>query len=162
VIVASAGLITSAISAATDMIPIIASGPYTGSGVLPSLARPGGNMTGVRLEEPEIYGKRLQILKEAVPSASKVGYLNIRTISASGQQAREELRKASQILDISLSDILVEESRCRGQTGSGQSSHTTGGDGRQWRHLLGPLPNIGARSPNWLAPTGCDHREQHE
>jgi putative ABC transport system substrate-binding protein len=112
VIVAIAGPITTAISAATSTIPIVASGTYTSSGVMPRLARPGGNMTGVRVEEFEIYGKRLQILKEAVPSASKVAYLDIRTVweSASGKQAREELRKASQILEISLTDILVEES----------------------------------------------------
>jgi putative ABC transport system substrate-binding protein len=69
-------------------------------------------MTGVRVEEPEIWGKRLQILKEALPSASKVAYLDIRTFweSPFGKQAREELRKASQILEISLTDILVEES----------------------------------------------------
>jgi putative ABC transport system substrate-binding protein len=112
VIVAIAGPITSAISAATETIPIVASGTFTGSGVMPNLALPGGNMTGVRVEEPEIWGKRLQILKEAVPSASKVAYLDIRTDweSPFGQQAREELRKASHILEISLTDILVEES----------------------------------------------------
>jgi putative ABC transport system substrate-binding protein len=112
VIVAIAGPITSAISAATQTIPIVASGTYSGSGVMPSLARPGGNMTGVRVEEPEIFGKRLQILGEAVPSASKIAYLDIRTNweSAYGRQAREELRKASQILEISLADMLVEES----------------------------------------------------
>jgi putative ABC transport system substrate-binding protein len=112
VIVAIAGPITSAISAATETIPIVASGTYPGSGVMPSLARPGGNMTGVRVEEPEIFGKRLQILKEAVPSASKIAYLDIRTNweSAFGQQTRQELRKASKILDISLTDMLVEES----------------------------------------------------
>ncbi len=60
----------------------------------------------------EIYGKRLQILKEAVPSASRVAYLDIRTFweSAAGQQDREELRKASRLLEISLTDVLVEES----------------------------------------------------
>jgi putative ABC transport system substrate-binding protein len=112
VIVAVAGPITSAISAATETIPIVASGTYSASGVMPSLARPGGNMTGVRVEEPEIWGKRLQILKEAIPSASKVAYLDIRTSweSASGRQVQEELRKASQILEISLTDMLVEES----------------------------------------------------
>ena len=112
VIVAIAGPITSAISAATKTIPIVASGTYTGSGVVPSLARPGGNMTGVRVEEPEIWGKRLQILKEAIPSASKIAYLDIRTFwdSASGREAREELDKASQILGVSLTDMLVEES----------------------------------------------------
>jgi len=112
VIVAIAGPITSAISAATETIPIVASGTYTGSGVMPSLARPGGNMTGVRVEEPEIWGKRLQILKEALPSAAKIAYIDIRTSweSAFGRQVREELRKASQILEVSLTDMLVEES----------------------------------------------------
>jgi putative ABC transport system substrate-binding protein len=112
VIVAIAQPITSAISAATQTIPIVASGTYTGSGVVPGLARPGGNMTGVRVEEPEIWGKRLQILKEAIPSASKIAYLDIRILqeSASGRRVREELHKASQILEISLTDMVVEES----------------------------------------------------
>jgi hypothetical protein len=58
-------------------------------------------MTGVRVEEPEIHEKRLQILKEAVPSVSKVAYLDIRTFweSASGQQAREELRNIGNLAD---------------------------------------------------------------
>jgi putative tryptophan/tyrosine transport system substrate-binding protein len=103
VIVAIAGPITSAVSAATDTIPIVASGTYTRAGVLPNLAQPEGNMTGVRVEGAEIYGKRLQILKEAIPSAAKVAYLDIRTFreSAFGREAREELRKASQTLEIS-------------------------------------------------------------
>jgi putative ABC transport system substrate-binding protein len=112
VIVAVAGPITLAVDAATSTIPIVASGTFTSSGVLPNLARPGGNLTGVRVEEFEIYGKRLQILKEAIPSASKVAYLDIRTDweSAFGQRARDELRKASHILEVSLTDVLVEES----------------------------------------------------
>ena len=112
VIVAVAGPITSAISAATETIPIVASGTYSASGVALNLARPGGNMTGVRVEEPEIWGKRLQILKEAIPAASKIAYLDIRTSweSPGGQEVRDELRKASQILEISLTDMLVEES----------------------------------------------------
>jgi putative tryptophan/tyrosine transport system substrate-binding protein len=112
VIVAIAGPITSAISAATQTIPIVASGTYTGSGVVPSLARPGGNMTGVRVEEPEMWGKRLQILKEAIPSASKIAYLDSRPTweSASGRQVWEELCKDSQTLGVSLTDMLVEES----------------------------------------------------
>ena len=89
VIVAVAGPITSAISAATDTIPIVACGTYTGSGVVPGLARPGGNMTGVRVEEPEIYGRRLQILKEAIPSASKIAYL---TSAHSGKEPSGDKR----------------------------------------------------------------------
>ncbi len=111
VIVAIYGPITLAVSAATGTIPIVATGD-TSLRVVPNLARPGGNITGVRVTGSGIYGKRLQILKEAVPSASKVVYLDIRTFweSAAGQGDREELRKASRLLQISLTDILVEES----------------------------------------------------
>jgi len=79
---------------------------------VPNLARPGGNMTGARVEGLEINGKRLQILKEAVPSASDVAFLDIRTFwdSIGGQEVREELRRASRLLEISLTDRLVEES----------------------------------------------------
>jgi len=113
VIVAIAGPITVAISAATGTIRIVATGDDTSLGAVPSLARPGGNVTGARVELGyEIWGKRLQILKEAVPSASKIAYLDIRIFweSASGQQIREQLRQASQILGISLTSILVDES----------------------------------------------------
>jgi len=69
-------------------------------------------MTGARLDGLEINGKRLQILKEAVPSASDVAFLDIRTFwdSIGGQEVREELRRASRLLEISLTDRLVEES----------------------------------------------------
>ena len=85
-IVAIGGPITLAVSAATGTIPIVASGD-TSLAVVPPLARPGGNITGIRVTGSEIYGKRLQILKEAVPSASRVAYLDIRTFweSAAGQ-----------------------------------------------------------------------------
>jgi putative ABC transport system substrate-binding protein len=112
VIVAIGGPITQAVSAATSTIPIVASGDSS-LRVVPSLARPGGNITGVRVDVGyEINGKRLQILKEVVPSAFKVAFLDLRTFweSAAGQQAQEELRKASRILEISLTDILVQES----------------------------------------------------
>jgi putative ABC transport system substrate-binding protein len=56
--------------------------------------------------------RSLQILKQAVPSASKVAHLDIRAHweSTTGQQVREELQQASRLLEISLSDVLVEES----------------------------------------------------
>jgi putative ABC transport system substrate-binding protein len=43
-----------------------------------NLARPGGNITGVSSFDAEFYAKRLQILKDAVPSASKIAYLTMR------------------------------------------------------------------------------------
>jgi len=113
VILAIGPIVTTAVTAATTTIPIVATGDYTASGAVPSLARPGGNMTGAGVELGyEIWGKRLQILEEAVPSASKITYLDQRIFSesASGQQIREQLRQASRILGVSLIDKLVEES----------------------------------------------------
>lgn len=63
---------------ATNSIPIIFSGLGTdpvGLGFVASLARPGGNITGVGSGGPELYGKRLELLKETVPRLARVGYL---------------------------------------------------------------------------------------
>jgi putative ABC transport system substrate-binding protein len=76
---------TQAVRAATDIIPIVASGAYTGLGVVPSLAHPGGNLTGITVDvgwDSEINGKRLQILKEAIPLASTVAVLAMRTLAS--------------------------------------------------------------------------------
>jgi putative ABC transport system substrate-binding protein len=102
-----------AVSAATGTIPIVGSGAYTSLGLVPSLARPVGNVTGITVDTGfEIYGKRLQILKEAVPSASRVAFLDMRTSreSAEWRQLKEELRTASGRLQISLTDVLLHES----------------------------------------------------
>jgi putative ABC transport system substrate-binding protein len=101
--------ILQAVSGATSTIPIVASGAYTSLGFVPSLARPGGNITGVTVSDYEIYGKRLQILKEALPSASKVALLDMPT-GADGHRRREALREASRLLGISLTDMLLQES----------------------------------------------------
>ena len=65
-----------AVRAATGTIPIVWIGvDPVQTGFAASLARPGGNITGVTVDAGiEISGKRLQILKEAVPSASKVAF----------------------------------------------------------------------------------------
>ena len=62
---------------ATQTIPIvmpIGSDPV-GVGFVTSLARPGGNITGLSAYSPELNGKRLELLKEAVPSLSRVALL---------------------------------------------------------------------------------------
>ena len=77
VIVSNLNTLIKSFLAATDTIPIvgITSDPIAG-GLIASLARPGGNLTGVSVEAgPEITAKRLQIMKEAIPSAAKVTYL---------------------------------------------------------------------------------------
>jgi putative tryptophan/tyrosine transport system substrate-binding protein len=63
---------------ATQTIPIVmaSSGEPALEGIVASLARPGGNVTGLHVTAPpELGGKRLQLLKEAVPALSRVGIL---------------------------------------------------------------------------------------
>jgi putative ABC transport system substrate-binding protein len=62
---------------ATSIIPIIFGpiGDPVGTGIVASLARPGGNVTGQTLMAPEISSKRLQLLKETVPTLSLVAVL---------------------------------------------------------------------------------------
>jgi putative tryptophan/tyrosine transport system substrate-binding protein len=62
---------------ATSTIPIVmvAGADPVGSGLVASLARPGGNLTGLSALSPELSGKRLQLLMEALPRVSRVAVL---------------------------------------------------------------------------------------
>jgi putative ABC transport system substrate-binding protein len=62
---------------ATTTLPIVmaVSGDPVGAGLVASLARPGGNITGLSSRAPEVSGKRLELLKEAVPHLSRVATL---------------------------------------------------------------------------------------
>jgi putative ABC transport system substrate-binding protein len=66
-----------AIKSATKTIPIVfptAIDPV-GAGVVASLARPGGNITGLTTQAPDLVAKRLQLLKEAIPRLSRIAVL---------------------------------------------------------------------------------------
>src|SRR5262245_44931849 len=82
VIVTSASRLVLSFKAATHTIPIVAAmADPVPFGIVTSIARPGGNVTGVSVEAGlEIWGKRLQVLREAIPTASKVGFLGSRQI----------------------------------------------------------------------------------
>jgi len=62
---------------ATATIPIVmaTSGDAEGSGLVASLARPGGNVTGLTFFNPELAAKRFELLKEILPSLTEVGLL---------------------------------------------------------------------------------------
>ena len=61
----------------TSTIPIVmtAAGDPLGSGLVASLARPGGNVTGMSLMAPDLGGKRLELLKDVLPRLSRVAVL---------------------------------------------------------------------------------------
>jgi putative ABC transport system substrate-binding protein len=97
-----------AAKSATTTIPIVMTGAPdpVGSGLVASLARPGGNITGVSGLAPELNTKRLEILKDAVPKLTRVGLL----LAAGGLAiARDlqmkELRPAAVALKLKLEEI---------------------------------------------------------
>jgi putative ABC transport system substrate-binding protein len=90
---------------ATKTIPIV----MVGSGLDPveaghveSLARPGGNVTGITLLSTELGGKRLELLKEAVPKLARVAVLYDPAIPASAHEVKEVLPVAARALKLTL------------------------------------------------------------
>jgi putative ABC transport system substrate-binding protein len=77
VIVTGSTLPTIAAKQATSIIPIVfaAAGDPIGTGLVASLARPGGNVTGLSLQQSDIAGKRLQLLREVVPGLHTLAIL---------------------------------------------------------------------------------------
>jgi putative ABC transport system substrate-binding protein len=77
VVVAVGGNATQAAQQATRTIPIVMSVVIDplGSGLVSSLARPGGNVTGLSLMAPDVVGKQLELLKEVVSKVSQVAVL---------------------------------------------------------------------------------------
>lgn len=114
---------------ATREIPIVmaAAADPVGSGLVASLARPGGNVTGLTLTAPDTAIKRLQLLKEAVPHATRVAVL----IAARGAlddlagNARliEQLESAAGQLDLELSVVTAQNA---GELAGSFSSHARG------------------------------------
>src|SRR5256885_2123168 len=109
VIVTGPNPLVTAFRAATSTIPLVAFmlDPLE-AGLVTNLARPGGNLTGITLDAGiEIWGKRLEILKEAIPSTAKAAFLGMRDgwEGSSGQF----LRDAGGRLGISLISMLPQE-----------------------------------------------------
>ncbi len=87
---------TRAAKEATTTIPIVMAqdADPVGSGFVASLARPGGNITGLSTLAPELSGKRLEILKEVVPKLSRVAVLGNSTEPGNAQMLGETERAA--------------------------------------------------------------------
>jgi putative ABC transport system substrate-binding protein len=91
IIVTTGGTPTRAAKEATSTIPIVMAqdSDPVGSGFVASLARPGGNITGLSSVAPELGGKRLELLKEIVPKLSRVAILGTSTNPGYAQTIRE-------------------------------------------------------------------------
>jgi putative ABC transport system substrate-binding protein len=87
----------------TKTIPIVmlAEGDPVVAGVVSSLGRPGGNVTGLTLRDPELAGKRLELLKDAVPGLVRVGVL----WSSGSVEYWQAAQRASQPLGVELRSL---------------------------------------------------------
>ena len=93
---------------ATTTIPIvmISIGDPVRAGLVPSLARPGGNITGNTSLGPDVGAKRLQILKEVIPTVSRVAFL-WNPDNASNVLQFEELQRAAPRLGVTVISVSV-------------------------------------------------------
>ena len=105
IVVEGTGLALAAKSATTT-IPIVigAAGDPVGAGLVASLARPGGNVTGLASLTPELNTKRLEILKDAVSKLTRVGLI-FSARGAAAQLQLKELRPAALALKLKLEVI---------------------------------------------------------
>jgi putative ABC transport system substrate-binding protein len=105
-IVTSGGPTPLAAKKATSTIPIVMANSVdpVGAGLVASLARPGGNVTGLSGLTPELITKRLEILKDAIPRLSRVGLLR-QPRGVLGDLQLGELRPAALALKLKLEEI---------------------------------------------------------
>jgi ABC-type uncharacterized transport system substrate-binding protein len=109
VIVAHYAVAVSAAMAATRTIPIVmVHGAPLQLGVIKSLARPGGNVTGLSAMDAEIGGKRVQLLRELIPNLSRIAVLaTTPTTSPFGPPFVEDLRLAATSAGLGFEPMLI-------------------------------------------------------
>ena len=95
---------------ATSTIPVVfvAAIDPVATGVVASLARPGGNVTGVSAVHADVTGKRLQLLKELLPKLSRIAFL-VRATSPATAQYVKEAELAARTLGIQLQILTVRD-----------------------------------------------------
>jgi putative ABC transport system substrate-binding protein len=106
-IVVSATPSALAAKSTTTTIPIVmvSAGDPVALGVVASLARPGGNVTGLSALATELNTKRLEVLKDAVPKLGRVGYLRSPGASIAQDLQLKDLRAAALALKLKLEEI---------------------------------------------------------
>jgi putative ABC transport system substrate-binding protein len=99
-------VLTLAAKQATSSIPIVfaTAGDPVGSGIVASLARPGGNLTGLSGQAPDTAGKRIELLRELIPGLERLGVL---TETGNPYTARdvEEVRGAARTFNIQVHTV---------------------------------------------------------
>jgi len=96
---------------ATTELPIVmlGVGDAVGLGLVASLARPGGNLTGLSEQYADLVLKWLELLKEAVPQASRVGVLTMSTLWPVQSEPWQALQQAAQTMRVTLHRVEMRE-----------------------------------------------------
>jgi putative ABC transport system substrate-binding protein len=95
---------------ATQTIPIVMAvvGDPVGIGLVASLGRPGGNLTGLSILAPELSGKRLELLKEVVPKLSRVAAM-LNPTNPVYRAELQETQDAARVLGVQIQSIEVSD-----------------------------------------------------
>ena len=112
IIVSTSSSAARAAQQVTKTIPIVmaVSGDPVGTGLIASLARPGGNITGLTILSPELSGKRLELLKEAFPKVARVAVL-WNPASPDKQLDFKETQAAARSLGMQLQSLEVRDAK---------------------------------------------------
>jgi putative ABC transport system substrate-binding protein len=110
VIVTAGTQVTLAVKQASSTIPIVVggAGDLVGAGLVASLARPGGNVTGSTNIDPDLSAKRLELLKESFPKLSRVAVL-YRGGPGGDEEELKETQAASRTLKIQIQPLEVKD-----------------------------------------------------
>jgi putative tryptophan/tyrosine transport system substrate-binding protein len=108
VILASGTLAALAAKQLTSTIPVVigASADPVGTGLVQSLARPGGNVTGIGIMATVTAGKKLELLKESIPELSQVGVI-LNETSPAHVLLEREVETAASVLGIAVHNLRV-------------------------------------------------------
>jgi len=108
VIITSGTPTVMALKQATAAIPIVfvALADPVGSGIVASLAQPGGNVTGLSIQSPDIAGKRLALLREVVPNLRRVAFMG-NTDNPIVPREMREVQSAAKTLGLEVATIEI-------------------------------------------------------
>src|SRR5262245_44519053 len=105
VVVAGGTSMIRAAQSATKTIPIVMAGAPPDpvkAGLIGSLARPGGNITGITVLSRDLSAKRLELLKEAVPKVKRVAVLYAPASEGAAREVKEVLPEAARALGVTI------------------------------------------------------------
>ena len=133
-----------AMVSASRTIPIVAvTGDPVALGLAVSLAHPGGNVTGIATLSTELGAKQLELLREIVPSARRIGVVNV-WMGTLGYRALED-RAASLGVELRRLTLVEERDRALAALKELEFDHRTGKvDDADYRELVGPLRQAAA------------------